>query len=66
MFVYNNESLFPAEVPGLSTKRLDLIEITEEHIDDLYEICSNNYVTKYDDCFSFVSKNNAIEAVISF
>ena len=64
--ISNNEIKFPLEVPNLSTKRLQLIKISENHIEDIFNIYSNDNVTKYDDCFSFTSLDHAAEAVDIF
>ena len=60
------ETIFPAEVPVLSTKRLQLIEITENHVEDIFEIYSNDNVTEYDDCYSFTSIDHAVQTVNIF
>jgi RimJ/RimL family protein N-acetyltransferase len=66
MFFENHEAIFPKQVPVLSTNRLDLIEITDDHIQDIFQIYSNDNVTKYDDCYSFTSLDHAADAVNLF
>ncbi|KAA3616788.1 MAG: N-acetyltransferase [Calditrichaeota bacterium] len=66
MSLNHQEYTFPDEVPVLSSKRLNLVELTEDHVKDIFEIYSNDYVTKYDDCYSFTSINHALDAINLF
>lgn len=52
--------------PVLSTKRLNLIEIKEEHVPSIYSIFSNEEVTKYYGMSPFTSTEQAAAIIQSF
>jgi ribosomal-protein-alanine N-acetyltransferase len=43
--------------PNLNTARLELIEISHNHIDDLFEVYSDEETMKYYDCFPHKEKD---------
>jgi ribosomal-protein-alanine N-acetyltransferase len=52
--------------PILSTNRLLLKDITHNNIDDIFTIFSNEQVTQFYDCNTFVSKTEAVAAIKMF
>jgi ribosomal-protein-alanine N-acetyltransferase len=45
--------------PILVTERLILIQITQKHIENIFDIFSNDKVTEHYDCFSYTNRSQA-------
>lgn len=54
----DNLKIFDA-FPALQTNRLDLVEIEQKHLSDLFELFSNNDVTRYYNIETLTKKNEA-------
>jgi ribosomal-protein-alanine N-acetyltransferase len=55
-----------SEFPTLRTERLALIEITTDDVAEIFDIFSNDKVTRFYDCDSFKSKNEALKIIELF